>query len=79
VLPIRRLDLEVGQRAKVWAVWLQFPELRVEELEQWYHGEAARVVRYEAMVDGERFQARLETDDFGRAMVYGNLWATSGE
>jgi hypothetical protein len=74
LLPIRRLDLAVGQRAHVRAVWLRFPELRVEALEQWYQREAARVFRYDALIDGERFQARLDTDDFGCILIYEGLW-----
>jgi hypothetical protein len=74
LLPIRRLDLAIGDGAKVRTAWLRFPELRVEQLEQWYRREAARVFRYEALVDGERFQARLDTDEFGRVLLYERLW-----
>ena len=74
LLPIRRLDLAVGGRADVRTAWVRFPELRVEALEQSYHREAARVFRYDALVDGERFQARLDTDEFGRVLLYEGLW-----
>jgi hypothetical protein len=74
LLPIRRLDLAVGDRADVRTAWVRFPELRVEALEQSYHREAARVFRYDAWVDGERFQARLDTDEFGRVLLYEGLW-----
>ncbi len=74
LLPIRRLDLAVGARADVRTAWLRFPELRVEALEQSYYREAGRVFRYDALVDGERFQARLDTDDFGRVLLYEGLW-----
>jgi uncharacterized protein len=74
LLPIRRLDLAVGQRADVRTAWVRFPELAVEVLEQSYERQAARVFRYEAMVDGERFQARLDTDEFGRVLLYEGLW-----
>jgi hypothetical protein len=74
LLPIRRLDLAVGERAGVRTAWVRFPELRVEALEQSYQREAARVFRYDAMVDGERFQARLDTDEFGRVLLYEGLW-----
>jgi hypothetical protein len=72
--PIRRLDLAVGERADVRTAWLRFPELRVEALEQSYRREAAGVFRYDAMVDGERFHARLDTDEFGRVLLYEGLW-----
>lgn len=74
LLPIRRLDLAVGEGRAVRTVWLRFPELRVEALEQRYQREAARVFRYDALVDGERFQARLDTDEFGCVLVYEGLW-----
>lgn len=74
LLPIRRLDLAVGERAEVRTAWVRFPELRVEPLEQSYLREAPRVFRYDALVDGERFQARLDTDEFGRVLLYEDLW-----
>jgi uncharacterized protein len=74
LLPIRRLDLAVGQRAEVRTAWVRFPELRVEALEQSYHREADHVFRYDALVDGERFQARLDTDEYGRVLLYEGLW-----
>ena len=74
LLPIRRLDLGVGEQAEVRTVWLRFPELRVEALEQRYKREAARVFRYDALVDGDQFQARLDTDEFGCILLYEGLW-----
>jgi hypothetical protein len=74
LLPIRRLDLAVGERAGVRSAWLRFPELRVESLEQSYLREAPRIFRYDASVDGERFQARLDTDEFGCVLLYEGLW-----
>jgi hypothetical protein len=74
LLPIRRLDLAVGQCAEVRTAWIRFPELRVEALEQSYHREEDRVFRYDALVDGEHFRARLDTDEFGRVLLYQGLW-----
>jgi hypothetical protein len=74
LLPIRRLELPVGRRAHVRTAWVRFPELRVEVLEQSYEREADRLFRYDALVDGERFQARLDTDEFGRVVLYEGLW-----
>ena len=74
LLPIRRLDLAVGQRADVRTAWVRFPELRVEALDQSYQREAAHVFRYDALVDGGQFQARLDTDEFGRVLLYEGLW-----
>jgi hypothetical protein len=74
LLPIRRLDLAIGAHADVRTAWVRFPELRVEALEQSYHRESDRVFRYEAWVDGERFQARLDTDEYGHVLRYEGLW-----
>lgn len=74
LLPIRRLDLAVGERVDVRTAWLRFPELRVEALEQSYEREAERVFRYDALVDGKPFRARLDTDEFGRVLLYEDLW-----
>jgi len=73
-LPIRRLDLAVGGQAPVRSAWLRFPELRLEPLEQLYTREAERRFRYHALVDGEPFVARLDTDVFGRVVYYEGLW-----
>ena len=76
-LPIRRLALSIGESAPVRSAWLRFPELRLEPLEQTYAREAERTYRYRALVDGEPFIARLDTDAFGRVLQYEGLW--SGE
>jgi hypothetical protein len=73
-LPIRRLDLAVGASAPVTSAWLRFPELRLERLEQTYTREAELIFRYHALVDGEPFTARLDTDPFGRVLAYEGLW-----
>jgi uncharacterized protein len=74
LLPIRRLNLAVGESAAVRTAWVRFPELVVEALEQSYRREAERVFHYDALVDGERFQARLDTDELGRVLHYEGLW-----
>jgi hypothetical protein len=73
-LPIRRLALAVGESAPVRSVWLRFPELRLEPLAQTYIREAELTFRYCALVDGESFIARLDTDVFGRVVRYEGLW-----
>jgi hypothetical protein len=73
-LPIRRLRLSVGESAPVRSAWLRFPELRLEPLEQVYTREAELRFRYHAVVDGEPFTARLDTDSFGRVVRYEGLW-----
>jgi uncharacterized protein len=73
-LPIRRLALAVGESAPVRSAWLHFPELRLEPLEQTYTREAELTFRYRALVDGEPFIARLDTDAFGRVLRDEGLW-----
>jgi hypothetical protein len=74
LLPIRRLTLEIGERAEVRTAWLRFPELRVELLEQSYTREDDCVFRYDALVDAQSFTARLETNEFGCVLLYEGLW-----
>jgi hypothetical protein len=73
-LPIRRLALAVGEARPVRSAWFRFPELRLEPLEQRYTREREQVYRYEALVDGAPFTARLDTDTFGRVLRYEGLW-----
>ena len=73
-LPIRRLALAVGETAPVRSAWLRFPGLRLEPLDQTYTREAEERFRYRALVDGEPFAARLDTDEFGRVQRYEGLW-----
>lgn len=79
-LPIRRLGLQVGQTAPVRSAWLRFPELRLEPLSQSYTRSGPCTFHYSAMIDGEPFTARLDTDPYGRVLVYEGLWqAEMGE
>jgi hypothetical protein len=71
-LPIRRLALDVGQRADVTAAWLRFPALTVEPLPQTYERLAPNLYRYTS--DGGRFAALLETDDLGLVVRYEGGW-----
>lgn len=71
-LPLRRLALEVGQRAEVTAAWLRFPDLTVEPLPQTYERLAPNLYRYSS--DGGRFSALLETDNLGLVVHYEGGW-----
>ena len=72
-LPIRRLDLEVGQAKAVTAAWVRFPELTLEPLPQEYLRLAERRYRYSSA--GGRFVAELEVDEQGLVTTYGQIWA----
>lgn len=73
-LPIRRLELRVGEVAAVKTAWLRYPELHLERLEQTYLREGRNLYLFRAIVDGEPFSARLRTDDLGRVVLYEGLW-----
>jgi uncharacterized protein len=72
LLPIRRLNLEVGQATSVRAAWVHFPDLTLHVLEQVYRRTGERLYRYES--DGGRFTADLQVDDVGLVTDYQNLW-----
>lgn len=71
-LPIRRLNLEIGESAAVTAVWVQFPSLQLELLPQRYTRLDERRYRYESHDGG--FVADLEVDDLGLVVRYEGLW-----
>ncbi|MFO7293600.1 MAG: putative glycolipid-binding domain-containing protein [Actinomycetes bacterium] len=70
-LPIRRLDLEVGELAHLEAGWVRFPAMTVEPLAQTYERIGPRMYRYTS----PGFQRDIEVDDAGVVVDYGNdLW-----
>jgi hypothetical protein len=69
LLPIRRLNLDVGQEADVSAAWLRFPSFRLERLDQRYRRLAERSYKYESA--GGSFTAEIEVDDAGFVTRYG--------
>jgi hypothetical protein len=73
-LPIRRLDLAVGETRPVRSAWLRFPELRLEPLEQTCTRETAQSFRYRGDRRRRTFEARLDTDAFGRVLMYEGFW-----
>ncbi len=60
LLPIRRLDLAIGQGAPVRAAWLRFPSFPLEPLDQLYRRVDDSHYRYESA--GGEFTADLEVD-----------------
>jgi hypothetical protein len=70
-LPIRRLNLEVGESRGVAAAWLKFPELTLEILPQRYtHRDMGRYF-YES---SSGFSAELLVDDLGLVVSYPDGW-----
>ena len=76
-LPIRRLNLVVGESSDVDAAWVRFPELTVERLRQRYMRLAEDRYRYESL--GSGFTAELVVDDDGLVVTYEGIWERVGE
>lgn len=76
LLPIRRLDLRIGEHAEVHAAWLRFPDFTLERLVQTYTRIGERVYRYES--GGGTFAAELHIDDAGFPVSYGTIWSRAG-
>jgi hypothetical protein len=72
LLPIRRLDLAIGEEAEVRAAWLGFPSLTLSVLEQRYRRLDVGLYRYES--DGGRFVRDLEVDVVGLVTRYPGFW-----
>ena len=71
LLPIRRLNLEIGREAAVRAAWLRFPTFVFEPLEQTYRRIDASTYRYASA--GGRFTADLTVNEAGLVTVYPGL------
>jgi uncharacterized protein len=70
-LPIRRLNLEIGQSREVAAAWLKFPDLTLEVLPQRYTRLDPQRYRYQS---GTGFSAELLVDDLGLVTTYPDGW-----
>ncbi len=67
LLPIRRLELEVGQEAPVRAAWLRFPDFDLKSLEQIYRRLSTSRYRYRS--EGG-FEAELDVGPSGFVTLY---------
>jgi hypothetical protein len=72
LLPIRRLNLAIGQEAKVRAAWLRFPSFALEPLDQLYRRIGESTYRYESA--GGAFVADLEVNGAGFVIRYPDFW-----
>ena len=71
LLPVRRLNLSIGQEAPVKAAWLRFPSFELEPLAQVYRRVSESTYRYES---GGGFVADLEVDSVGFVKNYPDFW-----
>ena len=76
LLPIRRLNLAVGQQAEVKAAWLRFPSFELEPLAQVYERLGEFKYRYSSR--GGAFVAELTVNRSGFVTVYPQLWEVEG-
>jgi hypothetical protein len=72
LLPIRRLNLAVGQEMEVRAAWLRFPDFKLEPLSQLYRRINETCYRYESA--GGSFVTELTVNADGFVIKYSNLW-----
>ena len=75
VLPIRRLELAIGESADVVAAWVLLPDLDVRPLPQRYTRLTERRYRYESR--GGVFTAELDVDERGLVLDYPPFWRRS--
>ncbi len=71
-LPIRRLNLDVGNSREVNAVWMLFPTLELKLLEQRYTRTHANRYLYQSLASG--FEAQLEVDSLDIVTDYQGIW-----
>jgi hypothetical protein len=72
LLPIRRLQLAVGEEASVSAAWLRFSSFALERLDQAYRRESADRYRYSSA--GGAFVAALVVNEAGLPLEYAGIW-----
>jgi hypothetical protein len=72
LLPIRRLNLEIGQEAEVRAAWLRYPDMDLRPLVQKIRRETDNVYFYSSDTG---FSTRLEVNAEGFVVNYPPLWA----
>jgi hypothetical protein len=72
LLPIRRLDLAIGQHAEVKAAWLRFPSFNLEPLTQIYSRLDETSYRYSS--NNGKFVRDIKVNEAGLVTVYPGLW-----
>ncbi|MBI2363875.1 MAG: putative glycolipid-binding domain-containing protein [Deltaproteobacteria bacterium] len=77
LLPIRRLDLAIGQEAASTAAWLRFPDLSLGALNQLYRRIDARTYRYER--GGGAYATDLQVNAAGFVTTYPSFWEAEAD
>jgi uncharacterized protein len=74
LLPLRRLDLKIGESKSVKAAWLRFPSFELEPLNQTYTRLDETTVKYESR--GGEFVRSLKISSDGIVLEYPDYWIT---
>ena len=77
LLPLRRLNLQDGDRESVSAAWLRFPSFKLERLEQAYSRIDKSTVKYESR--GGEFVRELKVNDAGLVIDYPDFWIAEAD
>jgi hypothetical protein len=72
LLPIRRLNLSIGETVEIRSAWLRFPSLKLEPLSQQYTRLDQDKYRYESA--GGQFKADLRVNSSGLVVDYPGIW-----
>ena len=75
-LPIKRLNLAVGESAEILAAWIRLPTFVIIPAGQRYDRLSESTYRYTSLASG--FQAEIEIDRYGLPVRYGNIWERIG-
>jgi len=70
-LPIRRLNMKIGQAESLTAAWVKLPDLSVQPLSQRYTRLSKNIYRYESTTG---FSADITVDDLGLVNNYPGGW-----
>ena len=76
-LPIRRLDLTVGDSADVSVAWLRFPEMSLERMDQRYTRTGESTYRFES--GGGTFVREITVNAEGVVVSYPGLWERAAD
>jgi hypothetical protein len=75
LMPLRRLDLPVGETAEVRSAWLEWPRGILSVLTQRYTRRSATEYDYEADLPGStKFTGVLRVEPRGWVLDYAGLW-----
>jgi hypothetical protein len=76
-LPIKRLNLAIGQMEEISAAWIRFPSLELVPARQSYERLSERTYRYRSLASG--FTAEIEVDEMGLTVRYEGIWERIGD